>query len=78
MGLRSMFFFLSSIMSQFRFLKTGLAVLLTFIGAKMLAEHWLEEIGFRPVYSLYIIITILVVSVLASYLIPEKKTAQTV
>lgn len=73
MGLRSMFFFLSSIMSQFRFLKVGLAVLLTFIGAKMLAEHWLQNIGFKPVYSLYIIVGILSVSVLASWLIPEKK-----
>ena len=73
MGLRSMFFFLSSIMSQFRFLKVGLAVLLTFIGAKMLAEHWLTEYGFEPVYSLYIIVCILGISVLASWLIPEKK-----
>ncbi|SOD96187.1 TerC/Alx family metal homeostasis membrane protein [Spirosoma fluviale] len=75
MGLRSMFFFLSSIMDQFRFLKVGLAVLLTFIGAKMLAEHWLAEQGFKPVYSLYIIIAILGISVLASWLIPEKKEA---
>jgi tellurite resistance protein TerC len=73
MGLRSMFFFLSSIMSQFRFLKVGLAVLLTFIGVKMLTEHYLELWGFKPVYSLYIIIGILAVSILASWLIPEKK-----
>ncbi|GAB3713192.1 TerC family protein [Spirosoma flavus] len=73
MGLRSMFFFLSSIMSKFRFLKVGLAVLLTFIGAKMLTEHWLAEYGFKPVYSLYIIVGILAISVLASWLIPEKK-----
>lgn len=72
MGLRSMFFFLSSIMDQFRFLKTGLAVLLTFIGVKMLSEPYLEHFGFQPVYSLYIIVTILAVSVLASWLIPEK------
>lgn len=74
MGLRSMFFFLSSIMDQFRFLKTGLAVLLTFIGVKMLAEPYLEHLGFQPVYSLYIIVGILAVSVLASWLIPEKKS----
>ena len=73
MGLRSMFFFLSSIISQFRFLKTGLAVLLTFIGVKMLAEPWLEEWGFEPAYSLYIIVAILGISILASWLIPEKK-----
>ncbi|GAB3891908.1 TerC/Alx family metal homeostasis membrane protein [Spirosoma agri] len=77
MGLRSMFFFLSSIMSKFRFLKVGLAVLLTFIGAKMLAEHWLAGIGFQPVYSLYIIVGILGVSILASLLIPEKKSEST-
>ncbi|WP_128547618.1 TerC/Alx family metal homeostasis membrane protein [Larkinella soli] len=73
MGLRSMFFFLSSIMSKFRFLKVGLAVLLTFIGLKMLLHSWLEKIGFETVYSLYVILTILGVSVLASWLIPEKK-----
>ncbi|MEZ0483502.1 TerC/Alx family metal homeostasis membrane protein [Fibrella aquatica] len=73
MGLRSMFFFLSSIMSQFRFLKTGLAVLLTFIGLKMLFEPQLHDLGFKPAYSLYVILGILATSILASYLIPEKK-----
>lgn len=76
MGLRSMFFFLSSIINQFRFLKVGLAVLLTYIGAKMLAEHWLERIGFKPVYSLYIILTILGISILASWLIPETNKTE--
>ena len=76
MGLRSMFFFLSSIMNQFRFLKVGLAVLLTFIGLKMLTEHWLEGLGFKPVYSLYIIVAILSLSIVASWLIPEKKNSE--
>lgn len=73
MGLRSMFFFLVSIMDKFRFLKVGLAVLLTFIGLKMLLHSWLESIGFETIYSLYVIIAILAVAVLASWLIPEKK-----
>ncbi|MCK8491786.1 TerC/Alx family metal homeostasis membrane protein [Spirosoma sp. RP8] len=77
MGLRSMFFFLSSIISKFRFLKVGLAVLLTFIGAKMLAEHWLAGIGFTPIYSLYVIVGILGISILASLLIPENKSEST-
>ena len=76
MGLRSMFFFLSSIMNMFRFLKLGLAVLLTFIGAKMLAHHWLEHIGFQTQYSLYIILAILAISILASLLIPPKTEVQ--
>lgn len=73
MGLRSMFFFLSNIMGLFRFLKYGLGVLLVFIGCKMLAHSYLEGIGFETVYSLYIIMGILAVSILASVLIPEKK-----
>jgi tellurite resistance protein TerC len=76
MGLRSMFFFLSSIMSMFRFLKTGLAVLLTFIGVKMLAHHYLEEWGFSTVHSLYVILGILGTSIAASLLFPEKKTEE--
>lgn len=73
MGLRSMFFFLSNVVGLFRFLKYGLGVLLVFIGSKMLAHHYLAEIGFKTVYSLYIILGIVAVSILASVLIPEKK-----
>ena len=73
MGLRSMFFFLSNIMGLFRFLKYGLGVLLVFIGGKMLAHTYLESIGFETVYSLYVILGILAVSILASVVFPEKK-----
>ena len=77
MGLRSMFFFLSNIMGLFRFLKYGLGVLLVFIGGKMLAHHLLDELGFKTIYSLYIILAILVVSIVASWLFPEKKETPT-
>ena len=73
MGLRSMFFFLSNIMGLFRFLKYGLGVLLVFIGGKMLAHKPLEAMGFETVYSLYIILGILAISILASVIFPEKK-----
>ena len=73
MGLRSMFFFLSSIMSLFRFLKIGLAALLTFIGVKMLAHHPLEALGFQTIHSLYVIVGILGVAIGASLLFPEKE-----
>ncbi len=72
MGLRSMFFFLSSIMDKFHFLKLGLAILLTFIGLKMLGHHYLEQWGFENAYSLYIIVAILAISVIASLLFPKK------
>jgi len=76
MGLRSMFFFLSNIMGLFRFLKYGLGVLLVFIGGKMLAHVYLESIGFETVYSLYVILGILAISILASVIFPEKKDVQ--
>ncbi len=75
MGLRSMFFFLSSIMGLFRYLPLGLGVLLTFIGAKMLLEHQLAKIGFTNAYSLIVIVVILALSIGASILIPEKPHA---
>ncbi len=73
MGLRSMFFFLSSIMDKFHYLKPGLGVLLSFIGLKMLGHHYLEEWGFKTVYSLYIIVGILSVAIFASLLFPKKE-----
>jgi tellurite resistance protein TerC len=74
MGLRSMFFFLSNVMHLFHYLKTGLAVLLVFIGVKMLAyESLMKPIGFKSHYSLYIILFILIVSVGASMLFPKIK-----
>jgi len=72
LGLRSMFFFLTNILHLFHYLKYGLSVLLIFIGSKMLAHHWLKEIGFKTSYSLYIILAILAISVFASLVFPKK------
>jgi len=73
MGLRSMFFFLSNLMHLFRYLKTGLSFLLIFIGLKMLAADWVKDLGFKTQYSLYIILGILFISVVASLLFPKKQ-----
>jgi tellurite resistance protein TerC len=72
MGLRSMFFFLASIIEMFAYLKYGLGVLLTFIGVKMLAHGWLEGIGFTNFHSLLTIVGILAISIIASLLFPPK------
>ena len=72
-GLRSMFFLLAGIIDKFRFLKIGLAALLTFIGLKMLFHIYLEEWGFTTTDSLIIIISILGLSIFTSLLFPEKK-----
>lgn len=76
LGLRSMFFFLANILHIFHYLNYGLALLLTYIGVKMLAHNWLKEIGFTNSHSLYIIISILAISILASLLFPKKETDQ--
>ncbi len=72
MGLRSLFFLLSNIMHLFSYLKYGLGVLLTFIGVKMLFEHWFVQIGFNNLISLMIILSILAGSIVLSLLFPKK------
>lgn len=76
MGLRSMFFLLVNIIHKFHYLKTGLAVLLAFIGVKMLGHNYLEKIGFTTEHSLIVILSILVISIVASLVFPKKVAHQ--
>jgi tellurite resistance protein TerC len=43
LGLRSLFFLLRSAVSKFDYLQQGIAIVLVFIGMKMLGEHWISE-----------------------------------
>jgi tellurite resistance protein TerC len=43
LGLRSLFFLLRGAVSKFDYLQQGIAIVLVFIGAKMLGEHWLNQ-----------------------------------
>ncbi len=80
LGLRSLFFLVLKVMSMFHYLKHGLSVLLTFIGVKLIVAEffgsWLDRIGFTTVHSLYIVLGILVISILASVLFPVKKNSE--
>jgi tellurite resistance protein TerC len=58
-------------MGIFRFLKVGLALVLTFVGLKMLASYFHFEIPI--LISLSIIVLILMVSILASVIIRKKE-----
>lgn len=69
LGLRSLYFAVAGIMNLFRFLKIGLAFVLTFVGVKMLAGYFHFEIPI--LVSLTIIVSILVISILASVFIKE-------
>jgi tellurite resistance protein TerC len=71
LGLRSLYFALAGIMGYFRFLKVGLAFVLSFVGLKMLSAYFHFEIPI--VTSLGIIISILTISILASVFITKKE-----
>jgi tellurite resistance protein TerC len=43
LGLRSLFFLLRSAVTKFDYLQQGIAIVLAFIGLKMLAAHWIDQ-----------------------------------
>lgn len=65
LGLRSLFFVLAAVVDRFTLLKYGLAVILAFIGTKMLASD-VVHIGTGP--SLAVVLGILALSIVASVL----------
>lgn len=69
LGLRSLYFMLAGMMSRFHYLDLGLAIILTFIGAKMLASH---VIKIPNLASLGVIAGVLTASIVLSILKPPK------
>jgi tellurite resistance protein TerC len=83
LGLRSLYFLLATVIDKFHYLKTGLALILTFVGVKMLLplagtlygryisgtpQHW--EVPQAP--SLGIILATLTLSILTSLILPAR------
>jgi tellurite resistance protein TerC len=73
MGLRSLFFLVANLVNKLRFLKPGVALLLVFVGAKLLLHGKLKSWGFQPEYSLYFIAFVMVTSIILSILFPTKE-----
>jgi len=70
LGLRSLYFLLAGVVEKFQYLRMGLAIVLTFIGVKMLIEAFHLVI---PVWiSLVVVATVLLASVAASILWPKE------
>jgi tellurite resistance protein TerC len=70
MGLRALYFLLAGVLDRLRYLDAGLALVLMFIGGKMIGERWVHI----PVsVSLGVVGGILLIALLASLLIPAKK-----
>jgi len=72
LGLRALYFLLASVIDRLRFLDEGLAFALVFIGAKMIGERWVHiPVG----VSLAVVGGALLIALVASILLPAKKTA---
>jgi tellurite resistance protein TerC len=70
LGLRALYFLLAGVIDRLRFLDEGLAIVLVFIGGKMIGERWLQ---IPVVMSLGVVGGVLLIALLASLLIPAKE-----
>jgi tellurite resistance protein TerC len=74
LGLRSLYFLLAGMMDLFIHLQTGLAIILTFVGIKMLIVHYVH---IPTAASLGFIVLVLATSVIASLLHRKKAAGET-
>lgn len=65
LGLRSLYFALAGMMGMFHYLKYGLAIILSFVGGKMLLSHYYE---IPTLLTLGLIVSVLLLSVFFSIL----------
>jgi TerC family integral membrane protein len=73
LGLRALYFLLAGVLDKLDYLKMGLALVLVFVGAKMIVEPWLHiSVG----VSLAIVLGMLMAAVLASLLRKKKSRDQ--
>ena len=73
LGLRSMYFMLDGVIDKFHLIQYGLAVVLVFVGLKMVWLNNAFDGKFPIVWSLGIIVGVIAISVIASLLIPPKE-----
>lgn len=77
LGLRSLFFLLRGAVSKFDYLQQGIAIVLVFIGVKMLCEHWINKWIDKPVQvaiSLGVIMICIAGSIFYSIFIQKRGT----
>jgi tellurite resistance protein TerC len=76
LGLRSLFFLLRGAVSRFDYLQQGIAVVLVFIGLKMVGERWINQWGIskdmQVILSLGVIITCIAGSIFYSIFMRKK------
>jgi tellurite resistance protein TerC len=75
LGLRSLFFLLKGAVNKFDYLQQGIAIILVFIGLKMLGEHWISQWIDKPtqvVISLGVIMCCIFGSIFYSMFIDRR------
>ncbi len=72
LGLRSMYFMLAGVIDKFHLLKYGLAIVLVFVGLKMVYLNDAFNGKFPISYSLGFIIGVIALSIMASLLFPKQ------
>jgi len=73
LGLRALYFLLAGVLDKFAYLKIALALVLIFIGAKMIVEPWLHiSVG----VSLGVVLGMLALAVISSLLMKPRKVAE--
>jgi tellurite resistance protein TerC len=79
LGLRSLFFLLRGAVNKFAFLQQGIAIVLVFIGVKMLGEHyinlWMDK-NSQVLLSLLVILFCIMGSILYSIFINKQKAKE--
>ena len=70
LGLRSLYFAMEHLKNSFHYLDEALAIILGFIGLKMLTHHYLHLPNW---FTFGFVIVVLGIAVLLSYLYPQKE-----
>ncbi len=70
LGLRALYFLLAGVMTRFRYLDTGLALILAFIGVKMLVHDYLH---IPPLLSLLVVMLVLTAAIVASIVVERRQ-----
>jgi tellurite resistance protein TerC len=74
LGLRSLYFLLARMIDRFIYLKTGLALILGFVGIKMILA---DRFPIPNLISLFVIVSVLVVTITASMLATRRQDRMT-
>lgn len=72
LGLRSLFFLLRGAVNKFKYLQQGIAVVLIFIGLKMLGARWFDE-WFSRNTQVFISLAVIIVCITTSILLSIQK-----